>query len=148
MRPRIGVDSTVTWLSVLAAAVREVSTVGGEVVTVTVSATPEIFMVGSTRAAWPTVTTTFSCTSVANPRQRERHGVPAGRQLQRDEPAVAIGDQAAREVGFDVPDFDVDAGEHGPARVHDHALDHRRRDLGLGGCRHAQCQSRSDRHEQ
>ena len=57
----------VVWSSVLAAAVRVVSTVGDWVVTVTVSATPDTFIAGSNRTASPTVTSTSSCTSVAKP---------------------------------------------------------------------------------
>jgi hypothetical protein len=67
LRPRIGVDSIVVSLSVVAAAVRVVSTAGDDVVTVTVSAMPETFMIGLSRTDSPTVTRTFSCTTVANP---------------------------------------------------------------------------------
>ena len=65
LRPRIGVVSIVRSLSVLAAATRVASTVAAWVDTVTVSATPDSFIVGFTRTASPMVTRTFSCTTVA-----------------------------------------------------------------------------------
>ena len=48
-------------------AVRVASTTGDSVVTVTVSATPDTFIVALSRTVSPTVTMTFSCTSVAKP---------------------------------------------------------------------------------
>lgn len=70
LRPRIGSASIAAWLIVLAAAVLVVSTVGGCVVTVIVSAMPEIFMLNFSVTASPTVTTICSCTSVAKPESR------------------------------------------------------------------------------
>ncbi len=67
LRPRIGIDSIVAWLIVVAAAVREVSMTGVPVVTVTVSATPDTFIATGRLIDWPTVRSTFSCTIVANP---------------------------------------------------------------------------------
>ena len=67
LRPRIGVDSIVVSSSVLAAVVRVVSTAGLVVVTVTVSAIPDNFIVGLSRTVSPTVTITPSCTTVAKP---------------------------------------------------------------------------------
>ena len=54
-------------LSVVAAAVRVDSMTRGEVRTVTVSATPDTFIATGSVTVWPTVSTTFSCTCVANP---------------------------------------------------------------------------------
>src|SRR5258708_34947742 len=67
LRPRIGVVAIVLSLSVLAGAVRLAATVDACVVTVTVSATPDSFIEGVSRADSPTLTATFSCTSVAKP---------------------------------------------------------------------------------
>lgn len=66
-RPRIGVVAIVVESKVLAAAVRVVSTAGASVVTVTVSETPDTFIIGLSGTVWPTVTTTFSWTSVEKP---------------------------------------------------------------------------------
>ena len=59
--------SIVFWLSVVADAVREVSMTAVAVVTVTVSETPDTFIATGRVTAWPTVSTTFSWTWVANP---------------------------------------------------------------------------------
>ena len=67
LRPRIGVDAIVASFSVVAAAVRVVSTASEAAETVTVSATAETFIVGVSRTASPTLARTFSCTRVANP---------------------------------------------------------------------------------
>ncbi len=66
-RPRIGVEPMVRSSSVVDAAVRVVSIAGACVVTVTVAATPETFIVGARWTASPTEAWTFSMTSVANP---------------------------------------------------------------------------------
>ena len=65
------------------------------------------------------------------PRQLERHGVAPRRQLQRDEAAVAIGDERAGQVGVDVLDFDIDAREDGAAGVGDGGIDDAGGDLRL-----------------
>ena len=65
--PRIGVVSTVSWFSVFADAVRVDSTTLGDVVTVTVSATPDGFRTTGSVTDWPTVSCTFSCTTEAKP---------------------------------------------------------------------------------
>jgi hypothetical protein len=67
LRPRIGSVSTVSALSVVAADVRLDSITRGDVLTVTVSATPDTFIAIGNVSAWPTVSVTFSCTKVANP---------------------------------------------------------------------------------
>ena len=67
LRPRIGVVPMVVASSVLVAAVRDVSTVAACTVTLTVSATPDGFICGDSRSDWPTLTSTFSWTSVAKP---------------------------------------------------------------------------------
>ena len=110
---------------------RVVSTVGDCVVTVTVSATPDTFMLGVRRTDSPTVTSTSSWTSVAKPGQLERDRVASRRELQRDEPSVAIGDERAREVGVDVADFDIDAGQHRAAGIDHDPFDDCCRDLRL-----------------
>ena len=73
------------------------------------------------------------------PRQLERHGVAAGRQLQGDEAAVPIGDQRAGQVGVDVLDVDIDAREHGAAGVRDGGVDDAGGDLRLRSERRRQC---------
>ena len=67
LRPRIGVEAMVRWSSVVDAAVRVVSIAGVWVVTVTVVATPETFIVGARWTASPTEARTSCITSVANP---------------------------------------------------------------------------------
>ncbi len=66
-RPRIGVDSTVVWLSVAATEEREVSTTGDCASTLTVSDRFDTRNVAAIVIVCPTVRPTFSCTSVANP---------------------------------------------------------------------------------
>ena len=77
--------------------------------------------------------------------QLQRHRVAAGRQLQRDKAAVPIGDQAARQVGVDVADLDVDSGKDAAARVGHGRVDHTGRDLRLRGPRRGHGQ-RDDQH--
>ena len=68
LRPRIGVVSIVALVQrARRRAVRVVSTTGVPVVTVTVSATPDTFIAAGRVTDWPTVSSTFSCTSVAKP---------------------------------------------------------------------------------
>ena len=64
-------------------------------------------------------------------RQLERDRIASRWELQRDETAVTIGDERAREVGVDVADFDIDAGQHGAAGIDHDPFDHRCRDLRL-----------------
>ena len=67
LRPRIGVDSTVSSFSVFAAAVRVESMTRVDDETVTVSATPDTFIAIGRVIDCPTVSTTFSCSMVAKP---------------------------------------------------------------------------------
>ena len=66
-RPRMGSDSTVNSFKVVAADVRVDSITPWVVLTVTVSATPATFIAAGRVSACPTVSVTFSCTSVAKP---------------------------------------------------------------------------------
>ncbi len=66
-RPRIGVVPIVVSSSVLAAALRPVSTVVACAVTLTVSAIFDGRIVGDSRSDWPMLTATPSCTRVAKP---------------------------------------------------------------------------------
>jgi hypothetical protein len=52
--------------------------------------------------------------------------------LQRGEPAVAVGDQTARQVRVGVADLDAHAGEHSTSAIGNDTLDGSRRDLRSG----------------
>ena len=91
LRPRIGVVSIVFWSSVLAAAVRVASMTGDCVVTVTVSATPETFMLGVQPHRLAHRDEHVLLDERREAGQRERHRVASGRNLQRHEPSVTIG---------------------------------------------------------
>ena len=67
LRPRMGRFSTVSSFSVVAAAVRVDSMTRGVPETVTVSDRPETFMAIGKVIVCPTVSSTLSCTCVANP---------------------------------------------------------------------------------
>jgi hypothetical protein len=69
-RPRMGVFSTAAWFSVVATAARAVSTLDMPL-TVAVSCTADTVMRGLRLIAWPTVSTTSSCTMVVKPASRK-----------------------------------------------------------------------------
>ena len=110
---------------------RVASTVDDCVETVTVSATPDTFMLGVRPDRFADGDQHVFLDQRREAGQLERDRIASRRELQRDETTVAIGDERAREVGVDVADFDIDAGQYRAAGIDHDPFDDCRRDLRL-----------------
>ena len=104
------------------------------VVTVTVSATPDTFIVGLSRTRLADGDQDVLLHQRGEAGSLNVTRVAARRQLQRHESAGPIRDAPHDEVRVDVADLDVDAGQHAAAGVEHDSTNVRRGDLSLRAC--------------